>query len=85
MKSLEDSWPVSIIGSGSNLNIATDNALERAARLFDLSIDEVKNRVTIAGSVEIGRHPGVVTATMLVPKSLLKEARIYKLVKHQYD
>ena len=85
VKSLEDSWPVSIIGSGSNLNIATDNALERAARLFDLSIDEVKNRVTIAGSIEIGRHPGVVTATMLVPKSLLKEARIYKLVKHQYD
>lgn len=85
IKSIEDSWPVSIVGSGPNLDAATDNALERAAKLFNWSIEEVKNRATIAGSIEIGRHPGVVTATMLVPKSLLKEARIYKLVKKQYD
>lgn len=85
VKSIEDSWPVSIIGSGTNLNIATDNALSRAAKLFGLTVDEVKNRATVAGSIEIGRHPGVVTATMLVPKTLLKEARIYKLVKQQYD
>lgn len=85
VKSIEDSWPVSIVGTGVNLNIATDNALERTARLFNLSIDDVRNRATIAGAIEIGRHPGVVTATMLLPKSLLKQARIYKQVKRQYD
>lgn len=85
VKSIEDSFPVSVVGSGANLNIATDNALERAAKLFGMTVNEVKNRATISGSIEIGRHPGVVTVTMLVPKSLLKEARIYKLVKKQYD
>ncbi len=85
VKSIEDSWPVSIVGTGVNLNIATDNALARTAKLFNLSIDEVRNRATIAGAIEIGRHPGVVTATMLLPKSLLKQARIYKQVKRQYD
>ena len=52
---------------------------------FNLSIDDVRNRATIAGAIEIGRHPGVVTATMLLPKSLLKQARIFKQVKRQYD
>lgn len=85
VKTIEDSFPVSILGSGANLNAATDNALQRAAKLFKLSVEEVKNRATISGSIEIGRHPGVVTATMLMPKSLLKEARIYKQVKKQYD
>ena len=85
MKHIEDSLPLSIVGSGANLNLATDNALQRAAKLFDLSVEEVKNRATITGSIEIGRHPGVVTATMQLPKSLLKKARILKPVKRQYD
>ncbi|WP_274310425.1 acetamidase/formamidase family protein [Solibacillus daqui] len=85
VKNIEDSFPLSIVGSGANLNSATDNALARAAKLFDLPVEEVRNRATITGSIEIGRHPGVVTATMLMPKSLLKQARIYKPIKRQYD
>ncbi|HEY4623015.1 MAG TPA: acetamidase/formamidase family protein, partial [Solibacillus sp.] len=85
VKTIEDSFPLSFVGSGANLNVATDNALARAAKLFDLSVEEAKNRATITGSIEIGRHPGVVTATMLMPKSLLKQARIYKPIKRQYD
>lgn len=85
VKNMEDSLPLSFVGSGANLNRATDNALARAANLFDLTVEEVKNRATITGSIEIGRHPGIVTATMLMPKSLLKQARIYKPIKHQYD
>ena len=85
VKSIEDTFPVSIVGTGANLNAATDNALERGAKLFGLTVEEVKNRATISGSIEIGRHPGVVTVTMLVPKSLLKDARLYKQVKKQYD
>lgn len=77
--------PISVVGTGVNLNIATDNAVERAAALLDLSSDEVKNRITLTGGVEIGRLPGVVTATFQVPKTLLKQAKIYKPVKQQYD
>ena len=85
VKQIEDVFPVSIVGSGTTLNEATDNALGRAARLFEMTVPEVMNRATITGSIEIGRHPGVVTATFQVPKTILKKARIYKPVKKQYD
>lgn len=85
VKQVEDALPVSIVGSGPTLNEATDNALERAARLFEMTVPEIKNRATITGSIEIGRHPGVVTATFQVPKPILKKARIFKPVKKQYD
>ncbi len=85
LKQLEEALPISVVGTGVNLNIATDNAVERAAALLDLSSDEVKNRITLTGGVEIGRLPGVVTATFQVPKTLLKQAKIYKPVKQQYD
>jgi len=85
VKQVEDAFPVSIIGSGTSLNEATNNALSRAAKLFEMSEPEVMNRATITGSIEIGRHPGVVTATFQVPKTVLKKARIYKPVKKQYD
>ncbi|MFA6223635.1 MAG: hypothetical protein WC647_15100 [Desulfomonilaceae bacterium] len=42
------------------------------------------NRVTISGAVEIGRLPGVVTVTMLVPKAKLQELGLLDLVNEQY-
>lgn len=85
VKQVEDAFPVSVVGSGKTLNDATDNAISRAAKLFEMSEPEVLNRATITGSIEIGRHPGVVTATFQVPKSVLKKVRIYKTIKKQYD
>ncbi len=85
VKQVEEAFPVSMIGSGKTLNEATDNAVQRAAKLFEMSDPEVLNRATITGSIEIGRHPGVVTATFQVPKTILKKVRIYKTVKKQYD
>lgn len=81
---LEESLPVSFIGSGPNLNIATDNGLERAAQLLEMSVPEVKNRATITGSIEIGRHPGIVTVTLLVPVDRLEKLGILDLVREQY-
>jgi hypothetical protein len=49
-----------------------------------MSSEEVLNRVTISGSVEIGRLPGVVTVSMLVPMSKLEELGLAELVKEQY-
>lgn len=81
---LEESLPVSFVGTGPTLNAATDNGLERAAALFDVTVPEIMNRATITGSIEIGRHPGVVTVTFLAPESYLKKAQLYDLVKAQY-
>ena len=54
---LEESAPISVIGSGPDLNSATDNGLERAAELLGMEVPEVKNRATVTGAIEIGRHP----------------------------
>jgi acetamidase/formamidase len=76
--------PIQVVGSGANLNEATMNGLERMATLSDMDIDEVKNRVTITGGIEIGRLPGMVHITMLTPISRLEQIGIAHLVKEQY-
>lgn len=81
---LEDSAPIQMVGSGANLNDATDNGVSRLSELLGMSNEEVLNRVTISGAVEVGRLPGVVTVTMRVPLSKLAELRLAELVKKQY-
>lgn len=81
---IEKSYPISFVGTGENLNIATDNALQRAADLFEVPVEEIQNRCTITGAIEIGRHPGVVTATFHAPKKYLRATSLYRLVKKQY-
>ncbi len=82
---LEESLPISIIGTGANLNEATEVGLQRAADLFNISVPEVMNRATITGSIEIGRHPGVVTITFLAPISYLNQIGLTELAKRQYE
>ncbi|MCM3799624.1 acetamidase/formamidase family protein [Caldibacillus thermoamylovorans] len=84
MEKLEKSLPISFVGTGANLNEATTNGMERAAKFFNITVPEVMNRSTITGSIDIGRHPGVVTVTFLAPKKYLKEKGIYAIVKQQY-
>jgi len=81
---LEEAAPIQVVGSGADLNAATANGLERAAKLLGMSVDEVKNRVTITGAVEIGRAPGLVTVSLLAPLKRLEELGIAHLVKEQY-
>jgi len=81
---LEDRGPIQMVGSGANLNEATDNGVARLAELLGLSREEVLNRVTISGAVEIGRLPGVVTVTMPTPLKRLAELGLLQLVKEQY-
>ena len=68
---IEESLPVSVIGTGPDLNSATDNGLARAAELLGISVPEVMNRATIAGAIEIGRAPGVVQVTFRAPAAAL--------------
>ena len=81
---VEDSLPISFIGTGANMNAAIDNGLARAGKLLGMSVSEVKNRCTITGSIDIGRAPGVITATLLVPKEKLAEVGLLEYAIEQY-
>jgi acetamidase/formamidase len=76
--------PVQVLGSGPFINAAVDNAVERAAKLFAMTVDEVKNRSTISGAVDIGRLPGFVQLSLLVPRDTLERLGIVHLVEGQY-
>ena len=76
--------PVQFIGTGPTINEASDNAIERAAAVLQMTVAEVRNRCTITGSVEIGRLPGVVQLNMLAPMSRLDAIGIGSYVRQQY-
>ena len=76
--------PVQVLGSGAFVNAAVDNAVARAAKLFGMTVDEVKNRSTISGAVDIGRLPGFVQLSLLVPRDRLERLGVLHLVEAQY-
>jgi formamidase len=84
MSTLEESLPISVIGTGPDLNSATDNGLARAAELLELSVPEVMNRATITGAIEIGRHPGVVQVTFRAPVERLDARGLLGYAVEQY-
>jgi formamidase len=84
MSELEESLPISVIGTGPDLNSATDNGLARAAELLELPIPEVANRATISGAIEIGRHPGVVQVTFRAPVERLRACGLLDYAFEQY-
>ena len=80
----EQTQPVSFIGTGENLNAATDNGLQRAADVLGMSVPEVRVRATATGAIEIGRHPGVVQVTFRAPTVALERCGLLTLAKEQY-
>ncbi len=84
MDGVEDATPISIVGSGPDLNAATENGLERAAELLGTTVPEIRNRATITGSIEIGRHPGVVQVTFLAPTAKVEELGLLGFANDQY-
>jgi acetamidase/formamidase len=82
---LEESAPISVVGSGPDLNSATDNGLKRAAELLSMEVPEVMNRATISGAIEIGRHPGVVQVTFRAPLDRLEARGLLPYVRDQYS
>jgi formamidase len=81
---IEETLPISVVGTGVDLNIATENGLRRAATLLEMSVEEVRNRATIAGAIEIGRHPGVVQVTFHAPVEKLRRCGLLELAQSQY-
>lgn len=82
---LEESAPVSVIGTAANMNAAIVNGLERAAKLLDMTVPEVRNRATINGALEIGRDPGVIQVTFLAPLSKLDAVGLGNYAREQYN
>ncbi|TVR61326.1 MAG: acetamidase/formamidase family protein [Gemmatimonadales bacterium] len=81
---LEVLAPISVVGTGPDLNAATENGLRRAAELLDMSVAEVRNRATITGGIEIGRNPGVIQVTFLAPLARLDRVGLGDLAREQY-
>lgn len=81
---LETAMPISFVGTGADLNAATTCGLQRAADVLGLSVDEVRNRATITGAIEIGRNPGVVQVTFLAPVSVLERCGLLTYAIEQY-
>jgi len=77
--------PLQIIGSGPTINEAATRGFERAAKLFGMRLEEVLNRVTITGAVEIGRLPGIVQVSMQVPLRILEKLGIADMAVEHYD
>ncbi|HEX5621009.1 MAG TPA: acetamidase/formamidase family protein, partial [Solirubrobacteraceae bacterium] len=84
IEELEETAPISVIGTGPDLNSATDNGLARAAELLDMTVPEVKNRATVTGAIEIGRHPGVVQVTFRAPVDRLEARGLLSYARELY-
>jgi acetamidase/formamidase len=81
---LEETLPVSVVGTGPDLNAAVQNGLQRAGGLLGMSVPEVMNRATITGAIEIGRAPGVVHVTLRAPADRLDACGLGELAREQY-
>ncbi len=84
LQGIEESAPISVVGTGPDLNAATENGLARAGRLLGMTVPEVRNRATITGAIEIGRSPGVVQVTFLARFEALDKAGLMGVVEEQY-
>ena len=84
MAGVEDAVPISVVGTGPDLNSATENGLERSAELLGVTVPEIRNRATITGSIEIGRAPGVVQVTFLAPSDKLDELGLLGFANDMY-
>ena len=85
MDALEQLSPISVIGTAATINEAIENGLERAGKLLDISVPEVRHRATINGAIEIGRAPGVIQVTFLAPLTKLDAAGLGDIARQQYD
>ncbi|MEK6977771.1 MAG: acetamidase, partial [Candidatus Hydrothermarchaeota archaeon] len=77
---LEELAPVQVVGSGPTLNDAVNNGVERIARLVEMRLEEVRNRATIGGGIEIGRVSGLVGVSVLLPLEKLEGIGIAHLI-----
>jgi formamidase len=76
--------PVQVVGSGADLTAAVSNGIERLAKVAGTSTEEIRNRITITGGIEIGRLPGVVQVTALLPLARIDQLGLGEIYRRQY-
>jgi len=76
--------PIQVIGAGPTINEAAYNGFERTALLLGMTVEEIRNRVTISGAVEIGRLPGMVQVSIQAPLRALEKIGIDDIVTSHY-
>ncbi|HCA40807.1 MAG TPA: acetamidase [Aminobacterium sp.] len=76
--------PLQVVGTGKNLNEAVDNGLMRMVSLTGMMLPEIRNRCTLTGQVDIGRLPGVVQISMLVPRPVLERLDLWNIMLEHY-
>ncbi|MEM0020689.1 MAG: acetamidase/formamidase family protein [Fervidicoccaceae archaeon] len=82
---IEQVAPIQVIGSGPTLNDAAKKGFERASKLLGMRYEEVLNRVTYSGAVEIGRLPGIVQVSLQVPIEKLEKINLADIVIKHYN
>ena len=81
---LEETPPISVVGSGPDLNSATDNGLARAAELLGMTRARGDEPRDGHGAIEIGRHPGVVQVTFRAPVDRLEARGLLTYARELY-
>jgi acetamidase/formamidase len=76
--------PVQVFGSGTNINEAAADGFRRAANLLAMKVEEIRNRVTISGAVEISRLPGMVQVSIQAPLRILEKKGLDEIAICQY-
>ena len=81
---VEEIAPVSVVGTGPDLNAAIDNGLARAAELLGTTVPEVLNRATDHGRDRDRAAPGVVQVTFRAPVDRLEARGLLTYAQEQY-
>lgn len=84
-ESLHRFYPIQVVGTGTSMDAAFENALQRTAKLTGMSVGEIKNRCTVSGEIGIGRTSGCVYLTILLETCMLQNIGILELTKEQYS
>ena len=69
-------------GSVQGRNVVVGNLVY--SLVLGMSVPEVKNRATVTGAIEIGRHPGVVHVTFRAPAERLEAHGLFGYAREQY-
>lgn len=78
-----DAVPLVAVGAAPDLRSSVDVAMTRLSQVAGVSFDEVRNRVTISGCINIGRLTGTVHVGMRFPPDRL-QPELSRVLKEKY-
>lgn len=79
-----DAVPIVAVGASTDVRSAVEQAMRRLAQVVELDYNEVRNRVTISGCVEIARLTGTVHVGMRFPLSRIRHPALREQLSRAY-